>query len=348
MMKKIFIASLLLLLSFNNTLRSNAISNDTADWTWMHNTHYNEIARTTNRNKKTLVIENDKVQPFTQLIFSWNALRPEQGHFSFYVQVRNAITKKWGKWHHMSDWGAHMQQSYMSKSDGFSTFVHVRLEIDDKKYADAFRIKIAPHKGASLSSLYNLSVTLSDFNLFKLEQLKFIDNGYQSVCIEGLPLIAQFALDHEDKSRICSPTSCTMLIHYLTGITQDPVDFAVQSFDSGLSAYGSWPYNIAHAFECCDGKINFAARRMNSFADLHQRLLEGMPVIVSVRGNLPGALKPFPHGHLMVVVGWDADTRSVLCHDPAAEQDEQVFKRYPLTDFLRAWEASHRLSYVVL
>ncbi len=321
--------------------------NDVAEWTWFYRTQYNEIARVTNGNKKALIVEKEKIKPFTQLVFSWNALRPEDGHFSFYVQVRNVVTKKWGVWHHMVDWGAQMQRSYMSKSDGFCQFVHVRLETDDKKLADAFRIKVIPHQNASLSLIHNLSVALSDFNLFKLEQLNTIDRSFKSVYIEGLPLIAQMALDHEDKGRICSTTSCTMLVDYLTGIDHDPLDFAVRAFDSGLNAYGSWPCNVAHAFECCGGKINFSVRRMNSFADLYHQLTNGMPVIVSVRGNLPGALKSFPHGHLMVIVGWDADTRSVLCHDPAAEEHQNVFKRYPLADFLRAWESSHRLSYVV-
>jgi hypothetical protein len=48
----------------------------------------------------------------------------------------------------------------------------------------------------------------------------------------------------------------------------------------------------------------------------------------------------------MVIVGWDNDTREVLCHDPAAGNIEGVFKRYPLEHFLRAWERSHRLAYV--
>ena len=48
----------------------------------------------------------------------------------------------------------------------------------------------------------------------------------------------------------------------------------------------------------------------------------------------------------MVIVGWDNNTREVLCHDPACESHEMVFKRYPLEDFLRAWECSHRLAYI--
>lgn len=318
-------------------------SND--PWTWVHHIRYNDIIRVTHRAKKVLFHEKEAIKPFTQLIFSWNAQRPEQGYFSFHIQVRNAETKRWGVWHHIGDWGRDVQQSYLSKSDGFSSFVHVRLEIEEKNVADAFRIKIIPHQHASLSLVHSYAVAVSDFNQFKPEQS--LNNVLESVHIEGISAIAQFGLEHEDNGRICSPVSCAMLVDFLTDIQQDPMDFARQSFDTGLNVYGSWPYNIAHAFECCAAQAYFFVRRMNAFADIHQQLMQGMPVIVSVRGTLPGALKAFPHGHLMLVVGWDNETREVLCHDPAAEKRDAVFKRYPIIDFMRAWERSHRLTYQV-
>lgn len=315
-----------------------------ADWTSIHHMRCNEIVRIVNRGKKTLIFEKDKTHHFTQLVFSWNIVRPEEGYFSFYVQVRDAQSRRWGTWHHMADWGFDVQKTYLSKSDGISSFVHVRLEMNDKKVADAFRIKIVPYKNASLSLVHNIAVALSDFTLFKPENMT--NSELQSIHIKDMPTIAQFALEHEDNSRICSPVSCTMLTQYLTGHYVDPLQFAAQSFDTGLGVYGSWPCNTAHAFEECKGALYFFVRRMNAFADLHEQLCRGIPVVVSVRGNLPGALKSFPHGHLLVVVGWDKQTSHILCHDPAAESDEHVFKRYPIADFLKAWECSHRLSYV--
>lgn len=316
-------------------------------WTWMYSKKFAESPRAGNGNKKSLFFMQDNVSPFTQLIFSWNALRPKQGHFSFYVQVRDAATKKWGSWHRMVDWGKDVQRSYLSKSDGFSSYVHVRLETDNKKNADAFRIKVEPQKSAPLSLVRNVSVALSDFNNFKVESHKNVDSSLGSIHLSNIPSIAQFALEHEDKGRICSPVSCSMVVHYMTGQYKDPLDFAAGVFDVGLGVYGSWGCNMAHAFEHSDGKTHFFVRRMNTFADIHQQLVQALPVVVSIRGSLPGALKPFPHGHLMVVVGWDSNAREVLCHDPASDNHDTVFKRYPLEHFLRAWESSHRLAYIV-
>ena len=134
------------------------------------------------------------------------------------------------------------------------------------------------------------------------------------------------------------------MYRYLTGRHIDALEFAQGVYDDGLKAYGSWPFNVAHAFEYAD--THFFVRRFNSFAELHQQLTFGVPVIVSVRGDLPGALKPFPHGHLMVVVGWDGKTQEVVCHDPARQEDKSVLQKYSIKHFLTAWERSHRLSYV--
>lgn len=342
--KGVIMFILLLLLSVLPLYGGNGAQDN--DWTWFHRKSFSPNARVANGRKKSLIFEQSNVQPFTQLVFSWNAFRPEEGHFSFFAQVRDAATKQWGAWHRMVDWGKDVQQSYLSKSDGFSSYVHVRLETDNKKGADAFRIKVEPHQSASLSLVHGMFAAVSDFNVFKPESPQDVDASLQSVHLTTIPSIAQFALDHEDKGRICSPVSCSMVVHYLTGAYKDPLEFAAGAFDAGLGVYGSWGCNMAHAFEHVDGKTHFFVRRMNSFADIHQQLVQGAPVVVSVRGTLPGALKPFPHGHLMVVVGWDNDTREVLCHDPASENHESVFKRYPLEHFLRAWECSHRLTYV--
>lgn len=160
-----------------------------------------------------------------------------------------------------------------------------------------------------------------------------------------MPSIAQFAINHEDCNRICSPTSCTMLVCYLTKQVIDPIDFATNVYDSGLDTYGSWPFNMAHAFEQCGGATSFYVARFNSFVDVHRQLMRGVPIVVSVRGLLSGAPKPYAKGHLLLIVGWDAKKQVVICHDPAFDDDRKVVMRYPIKSFIRAWERSRRLTY---
>lgn len=317
------------------------------EWTWIYKKMFNDHVRNANSSKKTVIFADDTIKPFTQLIFSWNALRPAKGYFSFSAQVRDAQTKKWGEWHMMVDWGNGVQRSYMSKGNGFSSYAHVRLEIENKRSADGFRIRVEPRGGAHLGLLYGLSAATTHFELFKPEIVDDIVKQMKTFTISGVPKIAQLALGHEDNSRICSPVSCTMAVNYMMNIRQDPLQFAAGVFDEGLKIYGSWGCNAAHAFDVCGGLVYFWVKRCNSFLDIYHQLLRGIPSVVSVRGALPGALKAFPHGHLLVVIGCDAKTHEVICHDPAAENHGDVTKRYSLEHFLQAWERSHRLTYAI-
>ncbi len=283
---------------------------------------------------------------FTQLLFSWNALRPREGFFSFYVQVRNSNTQKWSTWHQMVDWGNSVQRSYQTKGDSFSRYVHVRLEMK-RQLGDAFRIKVSAREKASLELLKAFAVTISNRKIFKPEQYNKKIAQLSSTVVKNVPRISQFALKHPDNGRICSPTSCTMLTRYLTGLVIDPIDFAQNSFDKGLGAYGSWPFNMAHAYEHSGGKNWFFNTRLNSFTDLHRQLRRNLPVVVSVRGSLKGAPREYPQGHLLLVVGWDANRKEVICHDPASATHYQTLKRYAFKDFIKAWELSHRLVYWV-
>ena len=79
---------------------------------------------------------------------------------------------------------------------------------------------------------------------------------------------------------------------------------------------------------------------------MYTLLQRGIPVVVSVRGPLQGAPRPYAGGHLLVVVGWDAEKQQVLCHDPAFASDAKTAKGYNIKDFLEAWERSTRLIYL--
>jgi len=315
------------------------------NWTWLYTEKYTHNKKNINNRKRQVLFKKENIAPFTQLLLSWNVIRPEKGYFSFYIQVRNAQTKEWGDWYLMANWGSGIQKTYLTKSDGLASCVHVRLEVDQAKAADAFCIKIEPHDGAQLSLLDAIAVAASDFGLFTAQEAGLGD--LKTVIVTNVPAIAQFALDHTEKGRICSPVSCAMLVEYVTGQKVKYDEFIAAIFDEGLGVYGSWQCNVAHMFDVCKGKMNFFVRRAQSFADVHESLIKRCPVIVSVRGDLPGAMKPFPHGHLLVIIGWDNETREVICHDPAAESNEMVLKRYPVEPFLRAWERSYRLMYII-
>jgi hypothetical protein len=328
-----------------SALNGSCLENNSQQWTWLHRKQFTVAEQQENRLKKDITLTKVNLKPFTQLIFSWNSVRPEQGNFIFYARVRNATTKEWSKWHRMIVWGGTVQKSFKTNPDHISSYHHVRLESHSDITADAFGIKIIANGDADLSLIKSFAVNLANFNLFVAES-ESVFAKTPSVLVKGVPRLSQFEVDHPRNDGLCSPTSCTMLTSYLMAQQVDPVEFAEKSFDHGLGQHGSWPFNMAHAYELSEGKILFAVARMNSFLNLCDFLKRGIPVVVSVRGPLPGAPRAYQNGHLLVVVGFDSKTKEVICNDPAVAQAKLGRKRYHLKNFLHAWERSHRLAYI--
>lgn len=336
-------ALLVLIFLLINTI--GALAADEKPWTWFHRKTFSESECLLNSQKSSIAFAKTDLPKFTQLVFSWNAFRPEKGHFTFYGQVRNATTKKWSKWHRMITWGSKYQKSFKTQSDGLSSYHHVRLEAPANPAADAFAIKIVTEDGKNLSLLKSFAVSLSNLEDFNNES-EAVHAHLKSVYIKGVPRFSQFELDHPRNDGLCSPTSCAMLTGYLTSMNIDPIAFAEKSHDQGLDKYGSWPFNMAHAFELSHGKILFAVTRLPSFKNLYDHLCKGIPVVVSVRGHIKGAPRVYQNGHLLVVIGYDSKTKEVICHDPAVTESKLGKKRYHLKSFLQAWERSHRLAYL--
>lgn len=315
---------------------------------WAHVFHKtpNKIELRRAQEENRFFFSQSNVCPYSQLLLSWNAKRPKKGHFTFFVKAKNYHTNRWGAWHRMLEWGADVQRSFSSKSDGFTRYVHVRLETEELLLSDAFRIKVVGAKGADLADLRHLTVTTANMRNFQPEAVTENLATLPTVVIKNVSKISQLSLDHAEKNRICSPVSCTMVSDYWGKRKHDPAEFARQSFDAGLNTYGSWPFNMAHSYEQCREKVRCYNTRLNSFADIHAQLRKNHPVIVSIRGRLEGAPRSYPHGHLLAVVGYDGKTKEVVCHDPAKEGHANVEQRYRLQDFMKSWEASRRLTYL--
>lgn len=315
-------------------------------WTWYYQSSLpRQVASDAYRKK--CVVSKKNVAPFTQLLFSWNALRPAQGHYTFYGKLRDQKTKQWYDWHKMADWGSDMQVTHCSVHKKKTSYNYVRLEAPNGRSVDGFKIKVEAHGGASLKDISALNVALADLSKFEIEKVGDIKK-LPAVYIRNIPQFSQMVIDSPDANRICSPTSLAMVISYFTNDTHDPLICAQHTYDPGLDTYGSWPFNVAHAYEGCGGERSFSVRRLKNFRQLHHYLRHQTPVIVSIRGALAGMPEglTYNQGHLLVVVGWDPVKQEVIVHDPAFPTNEQVRHRYPLVDFIRAWERSRRLAYV--
>ena len=317
---------------------------ETTAWSSTYTEIYSSGQMINNGHKKELVFGSFDTTLFTQLIFSWNAIRPARGFFSFYIQVREASTGKWYDWHKMVEWGNGIQRSFQSKNEG-SEFCYARLEMRNGKKSDAFRIKVLAQSSVDLSLIKALIASVSNQHEFIPE--KYLERGkkLETFVLKGVPRTSQFLVDHPRADSLCSPTSTSMMVGALKGRKIDPLEFANYVYDDGLNQFGNWAFNTAHAFEHSDEKVLFYATRLNSFTELYEILRKKIPVVVSVRGPLKDAPRPYLGGHLLLVVGWDAQEQKVLCHDPAFETEEEVFMAYDIHEFVTAWERSRRMTY---
>jgi hypothetical protein len=305
--------------------------------------------RNSMRDQHTLVVERVLPMPASQLIFSWNGYRPSHGYYVFYVQVRAKGAASWSNWYKIAEWGQNTQRSFERLLNQDPSFCYVRLEMPDGTYAYACRVKIEAYGQASMRDVARFNISAADYQQFVSEVGKTRYWSLPSVFVHKIPAFSQMETRHPERERICSPTSLAMVVSYLLKRHIDPMQFADGVYDDGLKSYGSWPFNVAHAFALTDGHYYFAVTRLNSFAHLYNYVRRKLPVVVSVRGPLrtmPSG-KTYADGHLLVVVGWDNEHKRVMVLDPAFETSQSVHHSYAIDDFLAAWERSYRLAYVI-
>jgi hypothetical protein len=112
------------------------------------------------------------------------------------------------------------------------------------------------------------------------------------------------------------------------------------TLDSGNEAYGNWPQNVAFAGE---QGMRAYTKKCKSINPVKNFISKGIPVIASVvsqeKEALEGANSAFPHGHLMVVVGFDIKDgiEYIVVNDPAANSDAEVRKYYKLDQWVNVW-----------
>jgi len=263
--------------------------------------------------------EETNTIPFNELILSWNGIRPKRGPWTFSVSLKE------GEWIRIAEWGPGIQRSFESLDT-----------VASKELCTAFRIKV---EGGEWEGLHSLNVCVSNL----ANHIMRIPQNLQPVILKNVPLQSQMVLNHPRHRDLCSPTATAAALNYLLGKQQiDPVAFAEQVRDQGCDIYGNWVLNTAECYNQTGIPCHVA--RLESFEDLHAELVQGRPVVVSVKGTLPGAPKPYNAGHLICVVGYE--NGRVHCVDSAFATNEETLVSYDLQDFLAAWGVRRNLAYV--
>ena len=268
----------------------------------------------------------ENVLPFDELILSWNADRPSAGNYQIYVSVK---TDDWSPWQLYASWGADGQSSCLSSID--------TLDLPNGQKATGFQVKTVPAEGIRSIHVYT--------NGAKTKEAQQ-NIPYTTPVSLAVPGLSQMALDHTRADSLCSPTSTTAVTRYLSNRPINAIDFAQKVWDSGCDIFGNWPFNVAQAAAELGPAWECWVERLDGFDEIYRRLHQGTPVVVSIRGPLPGSAQPYAQGHLIAVVGYDPEQNRVLCMDPAFPSDEETRVSYDLLDFLQAWNRRGRVAYI--
>lgn len=276
--------------------------------------------------QETVEFRQEHVAPFTEMMITWNGDRPG-GDMGVYVSV---YLDEWTSWQLYASWGGESQASYKAQEDSVRVYQDI-VEVLDGKQATGFCIKV--DRPMRLHVYTNGESQPLDTALDK------------PVClpVEGL---SQVALSHPRSTSLCSPTATAAVTRFLSQQAIDPVHFAGCVWDRGFDIYGNWVLNVAESAARLGPSWSAWVERLSGFEAIYERLLLGTPVVVSVRGPLPGSAQPYARGHLIVVTGFDPEAQEVLCMDPAFPTDAQTHVRYKLDDFLAAWARRGHVAYV--
>jgi hypothetical protein len=293
------------------------------------------------KKNNTFVWEEIQLSPFDELIVSWDAERPLNG--SYLIQV-SLFTSEWSPWLDYAFWGTYDQYTFKKELPDLGIQVYQdAVEVLQDNKASGFRIRIIANEKVSLDGLRTLHISAIDRST---HNVNFTPSESVSVDLKVIGL-SQIALSDERHLRLCSPTSTTAVINFLSGtLTLSPIEFANSVVDSTFDIYGNWILNTAQASHVLGKSWHCFVARLTSFNQIIDQLMKGYPVVVSIRGPLKGSALPYESGHLVVVTGYDSKNQEVFCMDPAFPTDDLTHIKYPLNEFLAAWSRRQGIAYL--
>lgn len=283
----------------------------------------------------------EKIAGFSELLISWNARRPFDGDYVFYVSV---YVDEWSPWLPYAKWGSSGQAGFSEGVESLLARVDQdAVQILEGKKATGFRIKIETKGNAPLDAVSALHV-YTDSDRVQESHMRIVDPARICLPVSG---ISQMALPDERATRLCSPTSTAATVRYLLNNPSiEPIAFAESVWDSCFDIFGNWVLNVAQAAAILGPDWSCWVERLAGFDAIYERLRLSTPVVVSVRGPLNGSAKPYASGHLITVIGYDPAEQRVLCMDSAFPTDKETLVSYDLLDFVQAWERRGRVAYI--
>ena len=282
---------------------------------------------------------------YKEAIASWNASTPAGSWIE--VQFRAQYVGVWSKWYTLGIWASDTstiaRHSVNGQGDTNGTvYTDTFVSLSKKDTTNTFQLKLRLFStdGTAVASVRNASVAYS------------LNAPSSATASTGNPAKWNTFINIPDCSQMvypdggevwCSPTSTSMVLGYLnhdTGACEPRVRAAVSGvYDWIYDGHGNWPFNTAYA--ATQGYEAYVAR-FTSLERAEEFVAAGIPVVMSIawgKKELTGASVTSTAGHLLVLVGFDADGNPII-NDPAAATDADVTRTYLRSEFEPLWLTS--------
>ncbi|MEG0768531.1 MAG: C39 family peptidase [Ruthenibacterium sp.] len=283
--------------------------------------------------------------PFTALVASWNSDTPVGTAVEVQVRVRTQGT--WSPWLSYGKWSPFIARASApaAAAQDAAVFIDTDTVRVAGQGADAFQLRAFLYSGqphaTPVLALLAASLQLSRSTALRGDAL--------NRCVP-VPSYSQSIREPRMASRMCSPTTITMLMNRY-GEDVLPEEAALACYDSTYAGFGNWSFTTALAG--CYGYEAYVC--FCDLAALKNEIKHGFGCGASVRyTNHPtiAAEKGLPlvegtsgttEGHLLVVRGFAQEedgTEYVLVNDSFASCDTAAQRRYRLDEFEAAWSGT--------
>ena len=309
----------------------------------------------------TYISEEIGTEDFTSLILTWNSKTPENTYVEVlaraYIVERDGMAGSWSEYLSWGIWGTSIKSSSKDSECEIAKIDTDVFVVKDKVNSVGKKIQIKVNLySADLKStptLSQLTATFIDNNKSKEVLADNAEKIYYEKILET-PCFSQYEREESIASRICSPTSLTMVLNRM-GENLIVEDVAWNCYDYKYDGFGNWAFNVAFA-----GSLGYEAYiEYGSFESLQREISKGYPVVVSVKYTNDINNKEYPYiensplttsGHLIVVCGIEVNNSGevyIVVNDPAGKNNESVRRKYKLNEFLIAWSKSNNAMYVI-
>ena len=286
-----------------------------------------------------LLWEETECTPFDTLISCWNGPHPgdEQGYAIFVKLLQSGI---WSDWIPIAEEG--------EKEHGVA--INYTLSSSAEMVKGSVRSKKGPCTGFQIQLLSWRPEPITLKTLFAstnapIEPPSTAD--LTSILLHQMPRVSQIALRHTNYLELSLPTAMAAAVGQVLGHPIDALDFCNAARDPEFGSYESWLWNAATASRILGDGYDVYVESLPDLAALHAHLCNGSPVVVAVRGYLPGCSRPYRKDHMVCIYGYDLDAHLIHAIDGGFPNVRASATTFPAAEFTKSWERTGNRACII-